>query len=422
MMCVSKGKTMRQQLDLTSFETIDPLASHIATHVATLCAGGHDRLVGSQANQQAVNYVAAMFEKLEFDVERLEFPTYDWQRKGAHLVAGTLRLELQPGPFSPSVHATGPLLAASSLEELDKIAVHGCVLLLYGPLCSIQLTPRHYPWYQNPEHVEILDRILALRPCAVLSATHLNPNMTAAQSPFPLIEDLDFDVPSAYFAASTQRLLRRHLGKEVRISIDSQRVPTTSQQVIARRKGAAEKRIVIAAHIDTKAGTMGALDNATGVATMLAIAELMVRSPLNLEFVPFNGEDHPASPGEVAYFGAYPKLDDIGVMINLDCAGAAGGPSHVSQYGLSEQQASQVKQVLQKHAGVVDGEAWIASDHAIFSMRQVPCLAVTSYNLKTLMQKVVHTDADTPDQVDTQVLANTARALVDLIQHFSNPL
>ena len=56
--------------------------------------------------------------------------------------------------------------------------------------------------------------------------------------------------------------------------------------------------IVVCAHLDSKATTPGAFDNAAGVATLLALTEVGHLDGLPLELVLFNGEDHVDSCGE----------------------------------------------------------------------------------------------------------------------------
>ena len=61
--------------------------------------------------------------------------------------------------------------------------------------------------------------------------------------------------------------------------------------------------IVFCAHIDAKKDTPGALDNATGIATLLALSKLLTEysGSLCIEIVAFNGEDYYAASGQMQY-------------------------------------------------------------------------------------------------------------------------
>lgn len=90
-------------------------------------------------------------------------------------------------------------------------------------------------------------------------------------------------------------------GQMVELVSGAMRIPETAFNVIARKDSRTKDRIVITAHIDTKIGTPGAIDNATGVTAVLLLAELLKDSDTRypVELVLFNGEDYYAAPGQV---------------------------------------------------------------------------------------------------------------------------
>ena len=65
-----------------------------------------------------------------------------------------------------------------------------------------------------------------------------------------------------------------------------------------RPADAPAKKVVLMAHFDTRINTPGALDNAGGVATLLALAEALRETalPFDLEFIAFDGEEDPEQP------------------------------------------------------------------------------------------------------------------------------
>jgi aminopeptidase YwaD len=382
-----------------------------------LCALGPDRHPGTQRNRAATDYVAQQMRALGLAVEELTFDVPEWRYGDASLRIGPTHIAVHPGPFSSPADGAGSLLECSSAEQLGGLSARGAVLLLHGDIAKEQFTPREYPWYSDSAHAAILDALDALGPLAIVAATGKNPATTAGLSPFPLIDDPSFTVPSAYMTAEQGEQVRAHAGERVTVRIDSQTVPSTGTQLIGRLAGSGPGRVIVGAHVDTKPDTPGALDNAAGVATMLAVAELLAGQTLAyaVEFVPFNGEDHAASPGEVAYLAAYPDLSDVRLMVNVDDTGLLGGPSACSTYGLDEATSAVIEACMARADGVEAGSQWQASDHMIFAMRGVPAIALIARDVDTVMGEITHTPADTPDKVDAEVLAQAARFLADVI-------
>ncbi len=395
------------------------LAVSITSHVRALCNLEPDRSPGSPGNRDAVAYVETALEGLGLEVESLPFETFGWRAGAAALDTGGETIPVHPGPYSPSYDGSGPLAVAASVDEIGSADARESILLLHGPVAAEQLTPRGYPWYDNPSHDAILDAIEAAAPACVIAATGTDPASAAGLSPFPLIEDAGFDIPSAYVSEDLVPRLRPFAGTALRARIDSERFVAACSQPIGRLRGRTDTlRVLVTSHLDTKPGTPGALDNASGVAVMLAVAELLRGDPprLTVEFVAFNGEDHFASPGEVAYLDAYPDASDVALVINIDGAGYTGRPTALSRFGIDGPLETAVDSALADHPRITEGEPWLSGDHAIFVMRNVPALALTSGGMRSLWATVPHTHADTPDVLDPGLLAHTARFVAGVVR------
>jgi aminopeptidase YwaD len=236
-------------------------------------------------------------------------------------------------------------------------------------------------------------------------------------SPFPLIDEPRFAAATAYLPAEAGVELARHAGETATVRIDSECVASSGVQPIGRLGGEGSRRVIVGAHVDTKPETPGALDNAAGVATILAVAELLASGPIlhTVEIVAFNGEDHATSAGEVAYLEANPDLSDVALMVNVDGAGILGGPSAYSTYGVGEATTSLLQRLAAENPAITGGPTWPSSDHMIFAMRGVPSVALTSADIDAFFNDIAHTPTDTPDKVDEHVLASTARFIAELI-------
>lgn len=393
----------------------DRLAESIQADVERLCVhGGRD--LGTDANRLATEYVTERMRAVGLDTKVLEFEVPEWRWGPSNVAAADLSLELHAGPFSAALDGEGPLAVVRRPDDIGRVDSPGAVLLLCDEIAATQFTPRGYPFYSDPDHAGILDALEAARPRAIVAATTKSA-MTGAMSPFPLIEEVGFGVPSSYMTAQDGARLAEKAGQTVSVHIDSEVRPSTSEQPIGRRAGTRDGRIIISAHIDSKPETPGAIDNAAGVAVMLAVAELLggEEVALSVEYLPFNGEDHVLAPGEMAWLGANDDLSDVRLAINIDATGLLGGPSAYSLYGVDDSTTELVQQLAQSSTAVVEGPQWPASDHMIFAMRGVPAVALTSEDFSSASGDYSHTPADTPAILDYAVLADTARFVAKLI-------
>lgn len=393
----------------------DALAATIRVDVLRLCAPG-DRDLGTARNRAATDYVAERLRRSGVSVEAIAFEVPEWCFGSANVESAGFKVEAHPGPFSAPVEGAGPLVVIRTAEELSVVNTPGAVLLLCDEIAATQFTPRGYPFYSDSNHAAILDTLEAARPLAVLAATGKSA-MTGAMSPFPLIEEVQFGVPSAYMTAQDGAELALRAGRVASVSIDSEVRPSSGSQPYGRRVGRDQGRIIVCAHIDSKPGTPGALDNAAGVAVMLAVADLLGDADVShtVEFVPFNGEDHVLAPGELAWLRANEDLSDILLAVNIDAAGLPGAPSAYSLYGVDADMTQVIARVAEDSPGVAEGPQWPASDHMVFAMRGVPAMAVTSTDFATASGEYSHTAADVPAILDYGLLAGTARFIARLV-------
>jgi hypothetical protein len=107
----------------------------------------------------------------------------------------------------------------------------------------------------------------------------------------------------------------------------------TSVNVIAEPKGfeAREPYVVIGAHLDTVPVAPGAEDNASGIAVMLQLAEMVSQQPaaLPVQFIAFGAEEPRGSGDALHHFGSRQHLADLSrserrvvqAMVSLDRVG-----------------------------------------------------------------------------------------------------
>jgi len=396
------------------------------THLDALCAFLPDRRPGGTGNHEATEYVIAALERASWDVHTHAFECLDWETSGGALTVGGSTVVLTPSPYGLGTVARGPLRVLRTVGDLVETDLTDSIAVLAGDLAAEPLTPKAYPFYGSDEHAAIIDSLEQSRPAAVIAVTGRYPELCGALDPFPLIEDGDFMVPTANVRPADAGALLNSEGLIATVEIRSERSPSMARNVVALR-GPQDRRVTIAAHIDTKPGTPGAVDNAGGVVAMLLVADLLSPDrhpdlPIGVELLVVNGEDHYAAPGEVAWLESNAgRLDAIELMANIDGAGYREGGTAFSLYNVDGHMASHVRETFAPHADIGEGPQWYQSDHAIFAMQGRAALAITTERVQEMLAVLFHSEGDTPDQVDLDRITSIAAALESLIVTWPQP-
>jgi len=386
------------------------------TYLQMLCSQIADRSVGSEGNRAATRYFEDMACSLGWDTETQEFDAMDWVDGGASLRCGDDSFRVNVSPYSLGCDVGGQLVSASSIDELERTNVTGKILLLHGEIVKEQLMPKNFVFYNPEEHQRIIYLLEIGAPLAIVCATGRNPSLAGGIYPFPLIEDGDFDIPSVYMTEEEGSRLLPNVGRIVQLNSKSRRVPGNGYNVIACKGKESGKRIVLTAHIDTKKGTPGAIDNASGVVVLLLLADLLRDYDGNklIELVALNGEDYYAVPGQMLYVHQnQDRFQEILLNINIDGAGYKEGGSAFSFYGLPGEMENHAKDVIHNFDGIVEGSAWVQGDHSIFIQNGCPAMAVSSqwFTDHIDSQEITHTPKDNIDIVDPHKLVEIAHAL-----------
>ncbi|MCX6348218.1 MAG: M28 family peptidase, partial [Candidatus Aureabacteria bacterium] len=289
-------------------------------YLHTLCACAPHRRTGSAGNRAATGFFARTVKPWGYELDAAPFSCLDHRSGKASLKSGQSSFPVEIGPYSPGCDITAPLAAVSTVAELEKSSCRGKILLLTGQICAEPLMPKNFPFYNPDHHKKIYALLEAKNPAAVVTAPPKNPEMVGAIYPYPLIEDGDFDIPSVYCPAATGEEIAAFAGETFTLTIDARRIPATACNVIARKNPKARRKIVVSAHIDTREGTPGASDDASGTVVLLLLAEMLkdYSGPLGIEIVAFNGEDNYSAAGQKDYLRRFEKdLKTAVVAVNV---------------------------------------------------------------------------------------------------------
>ena len=151
---------------------------------------------------------------------------------------------------------------------------------------------------------------------------------------------------------------------------------------------------------------------------MLAVMERLKNyaGPYDLEFIPFNGEDSPMVKGQISYLNQYGKeTGNIRLGINVEAVGAKGSKTSVSAYNIGEDRQVWLDAEIAQFRTIERGPEWVDGDHSIFVFRGVPCLAITSSDVKEGAMSFSHTPQDTVEHLDRELLVEAANFIVELV-------
>lgn len=397
----------------------ESLVSAIERHLGALVDGHPDRHVGRPGNLAAVEYAEAVMSEHRWRVTGTDFAALDCETGPARLTVDGTGFDVHPGPYSRPFDGSGRLVAIDSLGALEQAELAGAVVLLHGDIARDQLFPASFTFVDAPEHRRIYELLEAGPAAAVIGATGRGGGMGGGLYPYPLIEDGDFDIPNAYTSDTVGAQLAPLAALDAHLSIDSRRVLRRARQVIGARGPSGAPRAVVIAHIDSKGGSPGALDNATGVAALLGIARLLEEydGPYRVELLPMNGEDYYANSGEHLWVADNEgRWGEIMGAVNMDAIGARGAGTALSMYGVSERGRELIHRVIRRYPGVTIGEPWYESDHSIVVGVGRPAIALTSTSFRELCATVTHTEKDTLDLVDPTVVARVSEFVADLVR------
>ncbi len=407
-----------EKYDLGKHMTHKHLAKKAKKYLQHLCLEIPNRRVGSPGNQQATTFFGEVTESFGFNTTSNQFDCIDWTSGGASLESTNASFEVFTSPYALDCRVKAALAVATTLSELELVETTDKILLLRGEIAREQLMPKTFTFYNPDEHKHIYHLLEAKKPLAILTATGHNPQTAGAIYPCPMFEDGDFDIPSVYMSEEEGNRLAKLGGQAVSLVSQSQRIPSTGCNAIAQKKGASIRKLVLTAHIDARFSTPGALDNASGVTTLLLLAELLrdYHRKLGLELIALNGEDYYANPGEMLYLHQNQgKFDQIVLNINIDDVGYVQGDTVFSLYACPEDMARDIRDVFTTHKGMLAGEPWPQGDHMIFVQNQVPAVAITSQLFMQVLGQISHTSQDIPELVDCNKLVDVAHCLRDLV-------
>lgn len=390
----------------------------IKDDLTELCLNIGERHVGSPGNQKATEYAYKRLNNAGFSVKKQEFKCIDWQYDKIMLKVEDEQVKAFISPYSLSCQVESSFETASNINELANKDFTGKIAVLQGELCKEQLMPKNFTFYNPDRHKEIIRLLEEKNPLAIITITGRNPELAGALYPFPLIEDGDFNIPVVYLTKKEGRKILDRPDSRIYLQVESNRILSKGYNVIGLKEGKSQERIVFCAHIDTKKGTPGALDNGSGVVTLLTLADLLkdYEGKPGIEILIINGEDYYSTPGQMLYLTQnQDSFKQVLLAVNTDVAGYIDKKTSFCCFGCEGIIGEAVHGAFKDSEKYIEIDPWYQSDHAIFVMNQVPAVALTSENYIEISTQITHTAKDIVDLVDANIISNIADNMKDLI-------
>ena len=391
------------------------LNTSVMRHLEVLCGQIGARPGGTPANRAAAEYIAGEMRRLGMAVELQLLACPNWRCQSESLTLEGEPLEVLANPFSPSCDVRAPLVPVCTLAELEHADLGGHIALLYGELTRTPLATKS--WFLSSEEDLRPVRLLEEKvPLAVLTVQAL-PGSTNR-----LIEDWEFNLPSATLPAESGLALLTHPGGMLHLRLETTQQPGETCNVVGRRTGTRPEVAVACAHYDTKYDTPGATDNAAGVAALLALAEHLRAEELacGLEFIAFANEEY-LPIGEDAYIPAVGE-DHFGQLllaVNFDGLGHHLDTLNIASFTCSAAFQQQLEQIVAAHPAVQWTEPWPESNHSSFAWRGVPAAAFSGQAVRTW----AHQRNDSLRWVNPDVVLEAAELTAEILREVhSRPL
>lgn len=398
----------------------DPQELHgrIRRHWTQLCIKIGERRAGSAGDRAAADYILARFRDTGLaEVHGEPFPCVSVAKARAEVALGRIgrmrRVEARVLAGSPSTLGTkavdAELVWVEMPEQAPRLfrpALRGKVVVLFGPM---------------PTRADLHRRLVACRPAAVI---HVDDRL-----PFEWVKDdgvypawarrygMPPTVTIPYRAAWD---LRKSGADRARVRVIANLENRISHNLVAEIPGRRPDLpcVLLGAHHDTQCNNTGADDNASGVVTLLALAEQLApkRFLRSIRFVSFGAEEQ-LSVGSAFYAQTHQRaMPSVGVVLNLDSVASPLGHHWVIRAGRQEFGGWLLKRLSFHGMDCVEKDMPMPfADHFPFSVFGVPSVTLMRPNMDSGMRWQHHSAQDNLGNISFTELARVISAVAGVV-------
>jgi len=370
-----------------------------------------ERPSGSLAHQKARRFIVKTLQDLGYETHEQIYDCPYWKFEDITLKLNEERFPVVPNPFSPPCRIAYEPVCASTLEELEKKDFKEKILVLHGEMTKEPFIPKNFDIFKIEEQEKAIEILKEGKPAAIVAVSH--------QSKYfpPLIEDSDFPFPSVTVSKETGEKILMESSSKIDLQINCENHISESSNIVARKNiSDNEERTILCAHYDTKYGTPGAIDNAAGITAMLTLAQLLSEAKgLRVELVAFGSEDC-YYPGDVQYFDlCKPYQATIKRAVNIDGIGMKGKNNSMIYLSPREEDLNVLDDLKTKYPDIQSVEDYFEGDHALFSMRGIPAISLSSVDIHDFINVIIHQQTDTLEKVDPEKIVEIVEFVKDFL-------
>ncbi len=396
-----------------------------------ICSHFGARLAGCEKAIQAEEYTSLLFRSYGYDQVFFQpFSLDQWIRGQASLQidsAGVFR----PVPslalaYTPSASVNGRIVDVGNglIEDYSGLNVSGRIVLIY-----LGLLPETPPGVKNMSRACKLSFAIAQGAAGCIA-------INQEPGDLPVTGSASFDgqmikIPALSISYDRGMKLKEQLKTQsciARIVTENSIRPVTARNVVARLEGSKfpDETIVVGAHLDSWDISPGALDNASGVASVLDIARLFkslnLQPARTIDFVLFMAEEqgHYGSESYLEEARHQNRLEGIRYMFNHDMTVNTYGFNFMCRYE-SDELFKAIGLLMQKadtsFASSIAHFTYLGSDHAGFIFEGIPTFTPLNRYEKT---HTYHTTGDVPELVTSAMLESNVKLSAMMLYALAN--
>jgi len=374
------------------------------------------RPAASDNHQKAVALIDSEFKAAGLNTQVLEYPCPEWHFEEVSLSDDKKNYSAIPNIYTLPCEICSEYVAAFSMEELKELALEKKILILGGELTKKTFIARNFDIFKEDYQEEILDFLEKNKPSAIIAISHEEDYV------MPLFEDSDFKIPSVTVSKTVGENILNAGSSKLTLKIKSCLREGKSGNVIAQTNQNIEERMIICGHFDTKFFTPGAIDNATGTATLLVLSQILSELELKkqVEFVAFGSEDT-FFPGDRTYFEREAfESEKIKLAVNIDSVIMKGEENSVIFLCEDETINQKMRTIKDNTPEIKEVPPYFEGDHAFFAMRGISVVSLSSTNVHDYIDRVIHTENDTMEKTEPERIMEVIEFIVNLIRAFDS--
>jgi len=348
---------------------------------------GFIRFAGSSGELEASKIIAESFRKMGYSVDIEEFKIWSYRiiEAGLELLEPNYRKIPCRG-----VGLTGSTSKDGVVDELVYVEDGGKRFLVKDKI-----------WlYYGGLDAEKYREIVKYKPKALIRVEE-NPSRNPAFTDMPVEWWKYGKIPMIRVKYSDAYRLMRLRKAKIRVKLIQNEFETLSRNIVAEKVGIKypDEVIIIGAHYDSEYGTIGATDNAGGIAVMMELARIfsLKQNMRTIRFIAFGAEEL-GLRGSRNYVKIHEReLEKVKLMVNIDVQGS--GIGRISAIISGGDDIKNYIEILGKELGISIrvSQGIASSDSTSFAWKNVPSISFSRSGGPTFF---MHTEKDDFRHVD----------------------